>query len=78
MNSCRFFLLSRRANGEITHMRIQRTNEGFDLGDKQECFPTLYDLIDHYRRNTGELREKNNDIIELTTPISSQMPTFER
>lgn len=67
-----------RATGEITHIRIQRTNEGFDIGDKQECFPTLYDMIDHYRRNPGELREKNNEIIELVTPILARMPTFEK
>jgi hypothetical protein len=73
-----YFLFKRRANGEITHIRIQRTNEGFDLGEKQECFSTLYDMIDHYRRNVGEIREKNNDPIELTTPILAQMPTFEK
>ncbi|CAF0797159.1 unnamed protein product [Rotaria sordida] len=73
-----YVLSVRRANGEITHIRIQRTNEGFDLGEKQECFSTLYDMIDHYRRNVGELREKNNEIIELTTPILAQMPTLEK
>lgn len=35
-------------------------------------------MIDHYRRNVGELREKNNEIIELTTPILAQTPTFEK
>lgn len=59
-------------------MLIQRTNEGFDLGEKQECFPTLYDMIDHYRRNAGELRENNNEIIELTTPVLAQLPTLEK
>lgn len=73
-----FSSLRRRANGEITHVRIQRSNEGFDLGEKQECFSTLYDMIDHYRRNVGELREKNSEIIELTTPILAQTPTFEK
>ncbi|CAF0733350.1 unnamed protein product [Adineta steineri] len=73
-----YVLSVRRANGEITHIRIQRTNEGFDLGERQECFSTLYDMIDHYRRNLGELREKNNEIIELTTPVLAQMPTFEK
>jgi hypothetical protein len=68
----------RRVNGEITHIRIHRTNEGFNLGEKQECFSTLYDMIDHYRRNIGELREKNSDVIELTTPILAQTPTFEK
>ena len=68
----------RRANGEITHIRIQRTNDGFDLGERQECFSTLYDMIEHYRQNVGELREKNNDVIELTVPILAQMPTLEK
>jgi len=68
----------RRANGEITHIRVQRTNDGFDLGERQECFSTLYDMIEHYRQNVGELREKNNEIIELTVPILAQMPTFEK
>jgi hypothetical protein len=70
--------LARRANGEITHIRIQRTNDGFDLGERQECFSTLYDMIEHYRQNVGELREKNNEIIELTAPILAQMPTLEK
>jgi hypothetical protein len=35
-------------------------------------------MIDHYRRNTGELREKNNEFIKLTTPIVAQMPTCEK
>ena len=68
----------RRANGEITHIRIQRTNDGFDLGERQECFSTLYDMIEHYRQNVGELREKNNEVIELTVPILAQMPTLEK
>ena len=72
------FHFKRRANGEITHIRIQRTNEGFDLGEKQECFSTLYDMIDHYRRNVRELRDINNEFIELTSPILAQMPTFEK
>ena len=72
------FELERRANGEITHIRIQRTNDGFDLGERQECFSTLYDMIDHYRQNVGELREKNSDIIELTVPILAQLPTVEK
>ncbi|CAF1374617.1 unnamed protein product, partial [Adineta ricciae] len=73
-----YVLSVRRANGEITHIRIQRTNEGFDLGEKQECFSTLYDMIDHYRRNVRELRDINNEFIELTSPILAQMPTFEK
>lgn len=73
-----YVLSVRRANGEITHIRIQRTNDGFDLGERQECFSTLYDMIEHYRQNVGELREKNNEIIELTVPILAQMPTFEK
>ncbi|CAF5158641.1 unnamed protein product, partial [Rotaria sp. Silwood1] len=73
-----YVLSVRRANGEITHIRIQRTNDGFDLGERQECFSTLYDMIEHYRQNVGELREKNNDIIELTVPILAQMPTLEK
>ncbi|CAF1198531.1 unnamed protein product [Rotaria sordida] len=73
-----YVLSVRRANGEITHIRIQRTNDGFDLGERQECFSTLYDMIEHYRQNVGELREKNNEIIELTVPILAQMPTLEK
>ena len=72
------FLWPSRANGEITHIRIQRTNDGFDLGERQERFSTLYDMIEHYRQNVGELREKNNDVIELTAPILAQMPTLEK
>jgi hypothetical protein len=35
-------------------------------------------MIDHYRRNSGELREANNDVIELTAPVLAQTPTFEK
>ncbi|CAF1089147.1 unnamed protein product [Rotaria magnacalcarata] len=70
-----YVLSVRRATGEIAHIRIKRTNEGFDICEKQECFPTLYDMIDHYRQNIGELQEKN---IELNNPILAQMPTFEK
>jgi hypothetical protein len=35
-------------------------------------------MVDHYRRNVGEIKEKNGDIIELTTPILAQTPTFEK
>jgi hypothetical protein len=35
-------------------------------------------MIEHYRQNVGELREKNNEIIELTVPILAQMPTLEK
>ncbi|CAF0920877.1 unnamed protein product [Adineta steineri] len=73
-----YVLSVRRANGTITHIRIQRTNDGFDLGERQECFSTLYDMIEHYRQNVGELREKNNEVIELTVPILAQMPTLEK
>ncbi|CAF0808547.1 unnamed protein product [Rotaria sp. Silwood1] len=73
-----YVLSVRQTDGEITHIRIQRTNEGFELGQKQECFSTLYDMINHYRRNVGDLRDNNNQIIELTTPILAKMPTFEK
>jgi hypothetical protein len=35
-------------------------------------------MIDHYRRNSGELRDTNNELIELTTPVLAQTPTFEK
>ncbi len=35
-------------------------------------------MIEHYRQNIGELREKNNEVIELTLPILAQMPTLEK
>ncbi|CAF0979142.1 unnamed protein product [Didymodactylos carnosus] len=73
-----YVLSVRRTTGDITHIRIQRTNDGFDLGEGQERFATLYDMIKHYRQNVGELKEKNNETIQLTTPILAQMPTLER
>jgi hypothetical protein len=71
-------LFSRRATGDIAHLRIHRTNDGFDLGDRQKCFSTLFDMIEYYRRNRGELQDSNNDIIELTMPIQAKMPTLEK
>ncbi|CAF1165981.1 unnamed protein product [Didymodactylos carnosus] len=73
-----YVLSVRRANGDITHIRIQRTNDGFDFGEGQDRFATLYDMIEHYRQNVGELKEKNNETIELTTPVLAQMPTLDR
>jgi hypothetical protein len=35
-------------------------------------------MIEHYRQSVGELREKNNEIIELTVPVLAQMPTLEK
>ncbi|UJR36649.1 hypothetical protein I4U23_029366 [Adineta vaga] len=35
-------------------------------------------MIDHYRRNGRELRENNNEFLDLTNPILAQMPTFEK
>nr|CAH8828819.1 unnamed protein product [Trichobilharzia regenti] len=71
------FTLSVRRGDEVTHIRIQNTEEFLDLygGEK---FATLSELVTYYMENEGQLREKNGDIIELKYPLISEDPTTER
>lgn len=71
------FTLSVRRGDEVTHIRIQNTEEFLDLygGEK---FATLSELVAHYMNSEGQLREKNGDIIELKYPLISEDPTTER
>ena len=60
------------------HLQIRRTDDGFSFGDDTEVFLSVYDLIEHFYRKRNEFRDKNNELIELTTPIAGPMPTLEK
>ncbi|KAL7060163.1 hypothetical protein AAHC03_09474 [Spirometra sp. Aus1] len=70
------FTLSVRREDCVTHIRIQNTDDFLDLygGEK---FATLSELVDYYRENHGQLKEKNGSIIELRYPLFSQDPIAE-
>ncbi|KAF7257878.1 hypothetical protein EG68_04849 [Paragonimus skrjabini miyazakii] len=71
------FTLSVRRGDEVTHIRIQNTEEFLDLygGEK---FATLSELVTYYMENEGQLKEKNGDVIVLKYPLVSEDPTKER
>ncbi|KAI6650928.1 Tyrosine-protein phosphatase non-receptor type 11-like isoform X2 [Oopsacas minuta] len=71
------FTLSVRRGSEVTHIRIQNQGDYYDLfgGEK---FATLAELVQYYMENTGQLREKNGEIIELRHPLSCREETRER
>ena len=71
------FTLSVRRGSEVTHIRIQNQGDYYDLfgGEK---FATLAELVQYYMENTGQLREKNGEIIELRYPYSCKEETRER
>jgi len=61
----------------VTHIKIQNTGDFYDLygGEK---FATLSELILFYTENSGQLREKQGEVIELKFPLNSTDPTSER
>lgn len=69
-------IVSRRG-AEVTHIKIQHTDEFYDLygGEK---FATLSELVEFYRLNRGQLKEKNGTVIELKYPLLSEDITTER
>ncbi len=71
------YCLSVRRNNEVTHIRIQHTDDFLDLygGEK---FATLHELVDFYLENQGQLKEKNGSLIELIYPVFCQDPVAER
>ncbi|UXI15577.1 hypothetical protein NH340_JMT01520 [Sarcoptes scabiei] len=73
------FTLSVLGNGEVTHIKIQNTDDYYDLygGEK---FATLAELVHHYTSKKGQLKERNNKdrVIELKYPLISEDPTSER
>lgn len=66
-----------RRGAEVTHIKIQHTDEFYDLygGEK---FATLSELVEYYRLNRGQLKEKNGTVIELKYPLLSEDITTER
>lgn len=71
------FTLSVRREDCVTHIRIRNTGDFLDLYGG-ETFATLSELVDYYRENHGELKEKNGSIIELKYPVFCQDPIAER
>lgn len=72
------FTLSVLRNSEVTHIKIQNTDEYYDLygGEK---FATLAELVHYYTLNPGQLKERNNkDSVYLKYPLISEDPTSER
>ena len=61
----------------MTHVRIQNTGDYYDLygGEK---FATLAELVEHYMKNWGVLKEKSGKPIYLKYPVLSADPTTER
>nr|CDS30626.1 tyrosine protein phosphatase non receptor type [Hymenolepis microstoma] len=70
------FTLSVRREDCVTHIRIRNTGDFLDLYGG-ETFATLFELVDYYRENRGELKEKNGSIIELKYPLFCQDPIAE-
>ncbi|KAM3188520.1 hypothetical protein ACTXT7_000074 [Hymenolepis weldensis] len=70
------FTLSVRREDCVTHIRIRNTGDFLDLYGG-ETFATLSELVDYYRENHGELKEKNGSIIELKFPLFCQDPIAE-
>ncbi|KAM9752042.1 tyrosine-protein phosphatase non-receptor type 11b isoform 2-T2 [Menidia menidia] len=71
------FTLSVRRNDEVTHIKIQNTEEFYDLygGEK---FATLAELVQYYTEQQDLLRERNGHVIELKYPLNCKDPTSER
>mmetsp|Transcript_24786 Transcript_24786/g.64549 ORF Transcript_24786/g.64549 Transcript_24786/m.64549 type:complete len:557 (-) Transcript_24786:67-1737(-) len=71
------FTLSCRQGANVTHIKIQHTDEFYDLygGEK---FATLSELVEYYRLNPGQLKEKKGGVIELKYPLLSEDVTSER
>lgn len=69
------FSLSVRRRDKVTHIKIRRDGEFYDLHGGEQ-FPTITELIQYYSEN--QFKEKNGDIIELKRPLNSSDPTTER
>ena len=61
----------------MTHIKIQNSGDYYDLygGEK---FATLGELVSYYMENSGSLRERSGNVIELKTPFNSDEVTAER
>lgn len=70
------FSLCRRGN-EITHVKIQSTEEYYDLygGEK---FATLAELVEYYTDSQNILRETNGQVITFKLPLFVEEVTNER
>eukprot|EP00051_Salpingoeca_urceolata_P027275 m.480763 g.480763 ORF g.480763 m.480763 type:complete len:590 (+) comp21939_c0_seq1:90-1859(+) len=71
------YTISVRRGQEVTHIKIQNSGDYYDLygGEK---FATLSELVQFYKENHGQLREKTGEVIELKHPLLSEDPTTER
>lgn len=71
------FTLCCKQGNDVFHIKIQATEDYFDLFDGDK-FATLSELVEHYRQQKTELREKNGTLIFLKHPVLSEDPTTER
>ena len=70
-------ILFDRHSGEVRHIKIQSTEEYYDLygGEK---FATLAELVEYYTQNHDQLKERGGEVIPLKYPLYSADPTTER
>lgn len=69
------FSLSVRRRDKVTHIKIRRTGDFYDLHGGEQ-FATLAELVQYYREN--QLKAKNGEVFELKRPFNSSDPTTER
>jgi len=74
-SSAGHFSLSVRRRDKVTHIKIRRVGEFYDLHGGEQ-FATLAELVQFYSEN--QFKEKNGEILELKRPLNSSDPTTER
>ena len=67
----RDYTMSVRRRGEVTHIKIKNTGDFYDLY-VGENFATLSELVQFYIEKQGQLREKNEEEIQLIFPLELQ------
>lgn len=72
-----FFSHAFRRGDQVTHIKIQNLGDFYDLyGGSQ--FASLVELIQYYYEGSGQLKEKNGEVITLKAPLNVSGPTAER
>lgn len=69
------FSLSVRRKDTVTHIKIRRTGDFYDLHGGEQ-FATLNELVQYYAEN--QLKEKNGEVFELKKPLNSSDLITER
>jgi len=70
------FTLSIRREADVTHIKIQSTEDYYDLygGEK---FASLTELVLFYTERHGQLRQSSGEVIEMRFPLPCADPTSE-